>query len=237
MTTATAARVALVALTLIDFLRAEPVDEHPPLRQQLAEYLRFLQSLERPDHRFYRQYLLSSGEGWGESSPYFDGEILLALVKAARHLPREDLQTLVLRAADASYAAYAHEAIEQRRDDEATKGYFQWACMACAELYASQWPDTERYAQRAIDLAHWMIDVHRTLDRRIQYGVCLRGNRLGLLSGSVRRRCRFPGAISPCHRGRAGKALDVAGRQHARQCLSASPSGLLRSVHWRDSQR
>ncbi len=87
------------------------------------------------------------------------------MVKAARYLPREDLQTLILRAADASYAAYAHEAIEQRRDDEATKGYFQWACMACAELYASQWPDTERYAQRAIDLAHWMIDVHRTLDR------------------------------------------------------------------------
>jgi hypothetical protein len=157
--------VALVALTLIDFLRAEPVDQHPPLRRQLDEYLRFLASLERPDHRFYRQYLLSSGEGWGESSPYFDGEILLALVKAARHLQHEDLQSLILRAADASYAAYAREAIEQRRDDPATKGYFHWACMAFVELHASQWPDTERYAQRAIDMAHWMIDVHKTLDR------------------------------------------------------------------------
>ena len=60
---------------------------------------------------FYRQYLLNSGEGWGEPSPYFDGEILLALVKAARYLQRDDLQPLVLRAAEASYAAHARDAI------------------------------------------------------------------------------------------------------------------------------
>jgi UDP-N-acetylmuramoyl-tripeptide--D-alanyl-D-alanine ligase len=167
--------VALVALALIDFLRAEPINEHAPLRQQLDEYLLFLQSLARADHRFYRQYLLSSGEGWGESSPYFDGEILLALVKAARYLQHEELQPLALRAAEATYAAYADEALEQRRDDPATKRYFQWACLACAELYASQWPDTQRYAQRAIELARWMIDVHHTLDRPLNTGYAYEG--------------------------------------------------------------
>jgi len=167
--------VALVALALIDFLRAEPVDAHVPLRQQLDEYLLCLRSLERADHRFYGQYLLSSGEGAGASSPYFDGEILLALVKAARHLQHEELQPLVLRAAEATYATYAREALDQRRDDPKTKGYFQWACLAFAELHASQWPDTQQYAQRAIELAQWMIDVHRTLDRSLNTAYAYEG--------------------------------------------------------------
>ncbi len=157
--------VALVALTLIDFLRAEPPDEHARWRQELGEYLLFLQSLERPDQGFYRKYLCSSGEGWGQASPYFDGEILLACVKAARHLQRDDLQPLILRAADASYVAWARDAVQADRDDPNTKGYFQWACMAFAELHAAHWPQTEPYAQRAIELAHWMIDVHKPLDR------------------------------------------------------------------------
>ncbi|MHB8862121.1 MAG: hypothetical protein ACYC6N_06940 [Pirellulaceae bacterium] len=158
--------VALVALALIDFLRVEPRDQHAPLRQQLDEYLSFLQSLERSDHRFHRKYLFSTGEGWGLASPYFDGEILLACVKAARHLEREDLRPLILRVAEASYAAYARDAIQARRDDADTKGYFQWACLAFAELHASDWPHTEAYAPRAIDLAHWMIEVHKPLERR-----------------------------------------------------------------------
>jgi hypothetical protein len=157
--------VALVALSLIDFLRAEPADQHTLPRKQIDEYLLFLLSLERPDHRFYRKYLLSTGEGWGQASPYFDGEILLACVKAARLLQREDLQPRILRAADASYAACASQAVQRHRDDPDTKGYFQWACLAFAELHASHWPRTEPYAQRAIDLAHWMIDVHKPLER------------------------------------------------------------------------
>jgi hypothetical protein len=168
--------VALVALALIDFLRAEPVNEHAPLRQQLDEYLSFLQRLERPDHRFFGQYLsLSSGNGWGEPSPYFDGEILLALVKAARYCQHDELQPLILRAAEASYAAYAHEAIKEGRDETATKSYFQWACLSYAELHGSQWPDTQKYAQRAIELAHWMIDVHRTLERPRNTGYAYEG--------------------------------------------------------------
>ncbi|MHB8968971.1 MAG: hypothetical protein ACYC3X_02720 [Pirellulaceae bacterium] len=157
--------VALVALSLIDFLRAEPVDQHVPLRKQLDEYLLFLWSLERPDHRFYRKYLSTTGEGWGQASPYFDGEILLACVKAARFLRREDWQPRILQAADASYTACASDAVQRRRDDPDTKGFFQWACLAFAELYASHWPQTEPYAQRTIELAHWMIDVHKPRER------------------------------------------------------------------------
>jgi UDP-N-acetylmuramoyl-tripeptide--D-alanyl-D-alanine ligase len=158
--------VALVALSLIDFLRAEPVGAHRELRQQLDEYLRFLVSLRRPEDLFYRQYLHGSGEGWGRSSPYFDGEILLALTKAARYMGRADLRQQVLRSAEAMYQAYAHDALAEHRDDAATKGFFQWGSMAFLELANSGWEETEVYASRTVALAHWMIDVHRMLERR-----------------------------------------------------------------------
>jgi UDP-N-acetylmuramoyl-tripeptide--D-alanyl-D-alanine ligase len=167
--------VALVALSLIDFLRVEAMDQHAALRQQLDEYLRFLTSLEDSDHRFSSQYLLKSGIGFGKSSPYFDGEIVLALAKAARYFAYDDLRPLVLRAADACYAAHARAAVELRLDDPSTKGHFQWACLACAELYGAGWPDTERFTRRAIDLADWMIDVHKTLQRRLNTGYAYEG--------------------------------------------------------------
>lgn len=89
--------VALVALTLIDFLRAEPGDQHAVYRQHLAEYLRFLLSLERSGGQFFRRYLVRSGEGWGRPSPYYDGEVLLAFVKAARYLSHDELRPVALR--------------------------------------------------------------------------------------------------------------------------------------------
>ncbi len=158
--------VALVALALIDFLRAEPVGQYGALRNELDQYLAFLLTLRRTDQRFHRKYLASSGEGWGQSSPYFDGEILLALVKAARYAGRHDLQQQCLQSAEAMYQAYVQDAVAQRQDADATKGFFQWGSMAFLELYDSQWESTQPYARRTIGLSHWMIDVHGVLQRR-----------------------------------------------------------------------
>jgi hypothetical protein len=158
--------VALVALALMELVQAENAADHHPWRRQVDEYVDFLGSLERTDHHFYRRYLPGTGEGWGRPSPYFDGEILLALVQAATQLDRADLRDLVLRCAEASYATYVREALAQRQDDPPTKAFFQWGCLAYAGLYASGWPATEPYARHAVDLAHWMIDVHQTLQRR-----------------------------------------------------------------------
>ncbi len=167
--------VALVALALIDFLRAEPPEQHPALRKQVSEYVAFLRSLRRADHHFFRKYLLSSGEGWGQPSPYFDGEVLLALVKAARYGHAEHLKQACMESAEAMYQAYVRSSVTERRDDDETKGFFQWGCMALHEMWGANWASSPECVPRTISLAHWMIDVHEMLERRRNTAYALEG--------------------------------------------------------------
>lgn len=79
--------MALMALALIDFLRSEDsFEEYPEYEAALVKYLDFLMSLRLSNGQFYKSYEYESGTGGGNPSPYFDGEILLALVKARNHL-------------------------------------------------------------------------------------------------------------------------------------------------------
>ena len=89
--------VALVALAHIDYLRS--VDD-PTLRQQLDEYLAFLVSARQKGGRFHGAYDHGDGTHHGNPSPYFDGESLLALVKASKYLGRSDLRGLALQEAE-----------------------------------------------------------------------------------------------------------------------------------------
>ncbi len=167
--------IALVTLTLIDFLRVEPADAHAVHRQHLAEFLQFLLTLERSDGQFYRRYLVRSGEGWGRPSPYYDGEVLLALVKAARYLAHDELRPVALRAGEVMFEAWARQALQTGSDDPLTKGFFQWGCMAYAEMQEAAWPGSESAAGHAVALAQWMLDVHRPLERRGNTGYALEG--------------------------------------------------------------
>jgi UDP-N-acetylmuramoyl-tripeptide--D-alanyl-D-alanine ligase len=168
--------VALVCLALVEMFRT---DLQAPLREryrrELDEYLRFLLSLRRPDGQFHSDYDLHSGTGSGVPSPYYDGESLLALVKAARYAGRADLQKAALGSAERMHQANVVRAQETHLDSDITKGFYQWGTMAYFELYTSGWPGTEIYASRAISLAHWMIDVHRTLLRRRNTGYAYEG--------------------------------------------------------------
>ena len=81
--------VALVALALIDFLRTVgDFDGRPELEAELDQYLEFLLSLKRADGHFFGGYSHTDGLPQGEPSPYFDGESLLALIKAVKYLDR-----------------------------------------------------------------------------------------------------------------------------------------------------
>ncbi len=167
--------VALVSLAMIDFLAAEPAGAYPEMEKQLKQYLAFLTSLRRQDGRFYKQYVNRSGEGVGLPSPYFDGEILLAMVKAARYLGYDQLQSAARETAQTTFRVYVDKTLQTGSDSDETKGFFQWGSMSYSELYDSKWPGTEVYAQRTIQLAHWMIDVHRTLERRRNTGYAYEG--------------------------------------------------------------
>ncbi len=160
--------VALIVLAHVDYLRSAEHLAEPAVagyRRRLSEYLGFLISARLADGRFHDAYSLRTGESYGPSSPYFDGESLLALIKAAKYLDRDDLWPVVLDAADAGYRLNVVEARKRDPDSNVTKGYYQWSSMAFFEIATSDLPETEKYGDWLIELAYWMIDVHRTLER------------------------------------------------------------------------
>ena len=166
--------VALCALSHIDYLRAAKShiteEKFQNYQQLLEEYLRFLVRARIQTGPkaglWHRSYSISSGYPHGQPSPYFDGESLLALIKAAKYMGREDLQSIIIASADAGYQHNIQEALQADPDSSITKGYYQWGSMAFFEIATSGWPNTKRYGDYVIDLANWMIDVHKTLKRR-----------------------------------------------------------------------
>ena len=165
--------VALCALAHIDYLRAArsqiTEEKFQNYRQLLEEYLGFLISarIQMPPQAglWHQKYSIAGGYRYGKASPYFDGESLLALIKAAKYMGREDLQPIIIASADAGYRHNIHEALQEDPDSSITKGYYQWSSMVFFEIATSGWNDTEKYGDYVIDLANWMIDVHETLKR------------------------------------------------------------------------
>lgn len=161
--------VALTALSLIELLNSNN-GLSPTLKEfyraELNAYIRFLLSLRLENGQFFSTYNLRNGKGIDKPSPYYDGESLLALVKAAKYLGYSELEETIKASAQNMYEINIVHALKEDPDSNTTKGFFQWSSMAFYELYTSGWKDTEKYGVRVIDLSHWMIDVHRTLRRR-----------------------------------------------------------------------
>ena len=159
--------VALLTLSIIDFLRsAENIDVEfeNELESNLDKYLDFLVSLRMENGQFHQSYN-ETGIGYGGASSYFDGESLLCITKAAKYLDRTDLKQMILESADTMYQVNVANALKSDPDSSTTKGFFQWGTMSFYEITTSSWEDTEKYQDIIIDLADWMIDVHRTLER------------------------------------------------------------------------
>jgi UDP-N-acetylmuramoyl-tripeptide--D-alanyl-D-alanine ligase len=172
---------ALTALAHMDYLARARADLAPERLQALQAaidgYLSFLIHARRENGRWYSLYDRDTGE-IDESAPstsYFDGEALLALVKAARYHGRDDLRAPALEAAEAGYRINVREALRLDPDSDSTKGYYQWASMAFFEIADSGWEGSEPYAARVLELADWMIGVHRTLQRPRNTGYAYEG--------------------------------------------------------------
>lgn len=171
--------VALCALAYIDYLRAaesnisEKRFRHH--RRRLDEFLRFLLDARTEENLWHRNYRISDGQPFGENMPYFDGESLLALVKSAKYMGRSDLKQVIFDTAEAGYRRNIRDALQEDRDSWITKGYYQWSSMAFFELATSGWQDTEKYGDYVLELADWMIDVHKTLRRTRNTGYAYEG--------------------------------------------------------------
>jgi UDP-N-acetylmuramoyl-tripeptide--D-alanyl-D-alanine ligase len=160
--------VALVTLSIIDFLRsAEDIDKdfHDNLLYDLDKYVKFLLSLRLDNGQFHQSYYVSNGTGYGSPSPYFDGETLLALTKAAKYMDKHELIPMIFESADSTFMAHVIEARIQDPDSSITKGFFQWGCMSFFEIATTDWKNSNNYSHNVMYLTDWMIDVHRTLER------------------------------------------------------------------------
>lgn len=156
---------ALVGLAYLEFLNTVlDSSDYIMYKQKFDEYLRFLLSLRSENKRFFSTYYYSTKAPLTEYSPYFDGEALLLLAKAAHYFQIDSLKPIILESADAMYQAYVVEVQKIEEDSDNTKGFYQWGSMAFFEIYQMGLDDI--YAQRIIDLAYWMIDTHKTLMRR-----------------------------------------------------------------------
>ena len=175
----TTGTMALCTLAYIDYLRSAgpdlPAEKLQHYRQLLDGFLDFLVSARNEGNLWHQYYYPSSGQPYGEHTPYYDGESLLALVKAAKYMGRSDLKQIILDSADAGYRTNVRDALKKDRDSLVTKGYYQWGSMAFFELATSGWPDTEKYGDYVFELADWMIDVHRTLWRKRNTGYAYEG--------------------------------------------------------------
>ncbi|MDD5344527.1 MAG: hypothetical protein PHW12_08920, partial [Smithella sp.] len=158
--------VALVTLALIDFIptvKDKKIKER--YKSDLNQYLNFLLSARQKNGQFYSSYNLETGQPFGNPSPYFDGEALLALVKAANYSGYKQLKPVVLQSASRMYEVHVRQALEKDADSPITKGFYQWGSMSFFEIYQVRWGNYRQFGQYVIDLAYWMIDVHETLTR------------------------------------------------------------------------
>ena len=139
----------------------------------------------RPFHTFscgvHVEGILSHGSH-PRYSPYYDGESLLALTKAARQLDRKELVPTIETAARAMAEAYTIDSWAKRtpkgkldRDSNQTKGFFQWGCMSFLEYYLAKWKDYEVYGDTAIALGWWMTHTHATLSRGRNHAYAVEG--------------------------------------------------------------
>ncbi|KAK1859793.1 hypothetical protein I4F81_002387 [Pyropia yezoensis] len=106
--------VALVALAHVELLRSGVVTQVATVGRlggTLGQYLAFLVAARQPNGvGFHSSYDPDSGVPSGDASPYYDGEALLALVKAAKYLGVTHRRRNTAYAAEGLVHAYAYAA-------------------------------------------------------------------------------------------------------------------------------
>jgi len=189
--------VALVALAHIDYLRALNSDDpsYQVLRERLDEYMTFLVFAQTPSYHFHSNYRYRDGKPFGMPNPYFDGESLLALIKYTKYMRRPDYKDIILNAADSGYQRYVIEALKEDRDSPKTKGYYQWSTMAFFEIATTDWEKTDKYEDRILKLADWMIYTHNTLWRNrntaYAYEGIIHAYQMAKLQGDINRMHKY----------------------------------------------
>jgi UDP-N-acetylmuramoyl-tripeptide--D-alanyl-D-alanine ligase len=158
--------VALASLAIIEYLRAEPemdAERRAALESKLDGYLRFVRTMQMPAGDFHLGVTRGVNVKIGRTSPYFDGEAQLALVKAIRYTGRAEFLPVLQRAVEKNAPKYTVEAWRKARDSDDTKSFYQWGTMSLCEYVDAGFPNAPTYADAVLALAWWQLYTHKTL--------------------------------------------------------------------------
>ncbi len=162
--------VALSALALIEFLRSAEAfplstDYQKKVKESLDGYLQHLQFMRLTNGHFADTWSFSAKARTQRFNPYSDGEGLLCFVKAAKYLGYTNLVPVIKDSAWRMAADYTAAQWTTERDSDLTKGFFQWSCMAFAELRDVAWGEAVLADDYLLLMGWWMVHVHDVLGR------------------------------------------------------------------------
>jgi hypothetical protein len=153
--------VALVTLSLVELWRGEEAYLTRMGRGLCSawtdNYLSYLGGMEMENGSWGRAYWISLNEREPDSSPYYDGEALLAYCRAARYAGHDELIPKIEKIAPLLARRYTVEAWRMNPDSEDTKGFFQWGCMSFLEYVEAGWKDSDMIGDACLALAWWQI--------------------------------------------------------------------------------
>ncbi len=164
--------VALFCLALTDFLEGQerylPESQRTLYMKALETNLKFLQAMELPEGGWREEFNATAaldGNLCPTSSPYYDGEALLAYLCALRFYNArpnltapEGLEKRVETAIPLLIQKYVVDALLPGGNSELTKGFCQWGMMSFALFEAYHEGETaDAAADAATTLAWWQI--------------------------------------------------------------------------------
>lgn len=185
---------ALFGLSIIDYIRTVRDNDNDPgidtnphfysvdqLLEVLDGTIQFLLYMQNEDHHFSSEYDITEQMKTEESSPYYDGEIMLCLVKCAKYIYKNDqndydnnkalLVPIIEETVPVLLKSYTVDVWRYEHDSDVTKGFYQWSSMFCEEYYTeAEWKDYEYYGDYVLVAAHWIIHTHRILFRKRNTG-------------------------------------------------------------------
>ncbi len=138
---------AFMALLLSDYLRvAESISDQS--RMGLSAKLNIcidLMLLAKTDKgRFRKSCAFSKKQCQGEPERILDGQVLLALIKAAKYRPDHDIQNLIRNECLPGYLSNLKKTFMEKSPKNPWREFQPWAALICHELATSGWAETEQ---------------------------------------------------------------------------------------------
>ncbi|HSG30404.1 MAG TPA: hypothetical protein VLB82_02555, partial [Thermodesulfobacteriota bacterium] len=120
-------------------------------------------------------------EKWDNSSPYFDGETILCLIKAAKYLGYTQYKPLIKESVLAMAKTYTTDQWHIDPQSRLTKGFFQWSLMAYWEYQDAGWENSDLFRDYILSLSWWSIHINKIDEKKRNTSYAFEGLIFGYL--------------------------------------------------------